>query len=131
MPSASVTSLSVIAADAGVEDADLDLVVAQLLQRLHDRFGRTLYVRLDQDRQLLDVFVRLELLSQKLIERGRGTNTGRLELAWRLRCDSRRSRGRGLRSSLTTFRTSPGMRRAVETQHLDRHRRTRFLTRSP
>ena len=40
-------------ADAGVDDADLDLVVAQLLQRVGEHFRRALHVGLDDDRQVL------------------------------------------------------------------------------
>ena len=40
-------------ADAAVDDADLDLLVGQLGQRVAEHFGRTLHVGLDDDRQLL------------------------------------------------------------------------------
>ena len=41
-------------ADARVDDADLDLLVRQLRQRVGQHLGRALHVGLDDDRQLLD-----------------------------------------------------------------------------
>ena len=54
-------------AHAGVDHADLDLVVGELLQGLGQHFGRAAHVGLDDDRQFLD-FAGLHLLVQ-LLER--------------------------------------------------------------
>src|SRR5579864_6875982 len=40
-------------ADAGVDDADLDAVVAQLRERVGQHFGRSLHVGFDDDREIL------------------------------------------------------------------------------
>ena len=52
-------------AHAGVDHADLDLVVGELLQGLGEHFGRAAHVGLDDDRQFLD-FAGLHLLVQLL-----------------------------------------------------------------
>ena len=54
-------------ADAGVQHANLDLVVRQLLQRVRQHFGRAADVGLEDDVELLDLAF-LQLIVQ-LIER--------------------------------------------------------------
>ena len=51
-------------ADAGMDDADLDLVVAQLQQRVGQHFGRALHVGLDDERQVLDAAFRDRVLQR-------------------------------------------------------------------
>ena len=111
-------------ADAAVDDADLDLLVAQLRQRVAEHFGRALHVRLDDDRQLLHaafgnlrlqrlereaaalaaerLFLRLRLAEVRDLPRLGGVGE-RLEGVARLTADRR---GRALRPASPARRSS-------------------------
>ena len=100
---ASSTSRFVDGADAGVDHADLDLVVGELLQRLGEHFGRAAHVGLDDDRQFLD-FARLHLLVQLLEREAAGFGQRRFLAP----CWSRKMTiCLALAVSVTTWKSSP------------------------
>ena len=110
-------------ADAAVDDADLDLLVAQLRQRVAEHFGRALHVRLDDDRQLLHAaFGNLRL--QRLEREPRALAAERLVL--RLRLAEERDLPRLDRVGERLERVAR-LRQAAEAEHFDRRRRPGVL----
>ena len=91
--------------DAGVDDADLDLLVRELVQRVGEHLGRPLHVGLDDDRQFLDLALG-DLLLQRLEGQARGLR--RLS-AFSLACVCRKSATwRALAASAIAWNESPG-----------------------
>ena len=100
-------------ADAGVDDADLHLLVRQLRERVGEHFGRALHVGLDDDRQLLHAAfgdLRLQRLEREAAALGaeracsspapRGTS--RSAAPWRRRRPGTRRRAAAGRSRPST-----------------------------
>ena len=117
---ASSTSDSLIAPTPAVNDADLDLLVGQLGQRVGQHFGRALHVGLDDDRQLLHAAfgnLRLQRLERQAAALAR---RARLSFAcsWRNVRDLPRLGRVGQRLERVA-----GLRQAAETEHFDRRRR--------
>ena len=111
------------AADARMQDARADFVVAELVERADDRFERALHVRLDDEREVLAAGG-LELAHHLLERAAHAGGARRLLLALLMRAivgDLARAR-----FVLDHGETVAGFRRAVETQHLDRDGRSRF-----
>ena len=105
------------AADAGMQDARADLVVAELLQRADDRFERALHVRLDDQREVLAA--RGLQLAHHLFERAaHAGGARRLLLAPLMRAII--GDLAGARFVFDDREAVAGFRRAVEAKHLDR-----------
>src|SRR6056297_1290693 len=105
-------------ADARMHDPHPHVLVADLLQRLDDRLGRALNVRLHQHRQLGHVLVGLRL-RQQLVQRRAGAR-GRLlllRLALTIVGDLAR-----LGLAVDDVQHVAGLGRALQAQHLDRRR---------
>ena len=92
-------------ADARVDDADLDLLVGELLQRVGQHLGRAAHVGLDDDRQFLDAAFLDLLLQCPRACAGRGRPVVSLACVWRYIAI-----WRALAGSLITWKVSPGRR---------------------
>ncbi len=108
------------AADAGMQDARGDLVGAELFQRSEDRFERALHVGLHDQREFLAARG-LELRHHLLERAAHAGNRGGGVLALLVGAIARDLAGAGF--VLDHREAVAGFRRAVEAEHLDRHRR--------
>src|SRR5262245_54822550 len=108
------------AADAIMDHPRGDLVGRELLQRLYDRLGRTLYVRLDADRELLAPGILH--LAHHLLERRAAARRAPVLAALAVAIFGDLA---GSRLGLDDHQLVAGLRRAREAEHLDRHRRAR------
>jgi hypothetical protein len=105
-----------------MHDAGADLLIADLLQRLDDRFRRTLHIRLDEDMKVLArTFLELR---HHLLERSaaRGDATRLTPLALAIIGDLS-----GARFVLDDDELVARFRRRTQAQHFDRNRGTRIL----
>src|SRR6056297_818811 len=109
-------------ADAVMQHANADLVVADLFQRLDDGLGRPLNVGFHHDLKLGHVLVGLGV-RQKLIERGGSTGSGTFVLGGLLAVFRDLAR---LRLGIDHVQHVAGLGCAVQAQNLDRNRRARF-----
>ena len=109
-----------------MHDARPDLVGADLVERGDDRLDRALHVALDEERELLDAG-RLQL-GHHLLELAARAGVGHAlaPLALAIIGDLA-----GARLVLDHGELIAGLGRAVEAEHLDRHRRARARTCSP
>ena len=103
-------------ADAGADDANLDLVVRQLGQRVGEHFGRALHVGLDDDRQFLHAAFG-DLLLERLEREPAALGAERALLG--LRLTERRDLARLGRVGDGLERIAR-LRQAGETEHFDR-----------
>ena len=108
------------AADAGMQDARGDFLGAELLQRSEDRFQRALHVGLDDQREFLAARG-LELRHHLLERTAHAGDRGGGVLALLVGAIARDLAGAGF--VLDHGEAIAGFRRAVEAEHLDRHRR--------
>src|SRR5262249_15535123 len=109
------------AADARVDHARGDLLVAELLKRAHDRLDRTLNVALDDERELLAAGA-LELTHHLLERTAHAARAAVALLALPVVGDlARAGRGGNRREPVACFR------RVIEAEHLARDGGTRLL----
>ena len=113
-------------ADARADDADLDLLVRQLGQRVGEHFGRALHVGLDDERQLLHAAFG-DLLLERFEREPAALGAERALLGLRLpeRRDLPRLRRVGHR-----LERIAGLRQAGQAEHFDRRRRAGRLRRT-
>ena len=112
-------------ADAGVDDADLHLLVRQLGERVGEHFGRALHVGLDDDRQLLHAaFGDLRLQRFEREPAALRAERAVLRLLLAERGDLTRLRRFG------DLEHVAGLRQAGQAEHFDRRRRPRRLGRA-
>ena len=109
-------------ADARMQNPHPNLVVADLFQRLHDGFRRTLHIRLHQHRQFRHAQIRLGL-GHQLFQRRRGAHGCAFVLARLLAVIRDLAR---LRFGIDHVQRIARPRRAGQTQHFDRHGRAGF-----
>src|SRR5690606_9530537 len=111
------------AADTGMQHTRRDLVIAELGQRLDDRFDRTLHVALDDERKLLTarggLQVRHHLLDRAAAAASRTRRRKIAALTLTVFGDLA-----GTRLVLDDRKAIARFRRALETENLDRHRRS-------
>src|SRR6056297_4731 len=109
-------------ADAVMQHANADLIVADLFQRLNDGLGRALNVGFHHDLKLGHVLVGLGV-RQKLIERGGSPGSGTFVLGGLLAVFRDLAR---LRLGIDHVQHVAGLGCAVQAQNLDRNRRASF-----
>ena len=106
-----------------MQHAHAHLVVADLFHRLNDGLGGTLHVGFHQNGQFADILVGLRV-RHKLIKRDRSTSCSTFVLGGFLAIFSNFTR---LRFSFNNVQNIASFRSTVQTEHLNRNRRSSFF----